>query len=178
MEGIRTEGVVDFATGDIHSKRFLRDGRQFGEQMDIGNVTYARLGQGRWSRQEDLLDPLGKAQSAAVKALGNPSRSVEFLREVSGDVREMGREVVADTPTDRYSATIDLEKSPGADRAEFSDAKWPDGASFPVEVWVDDAGRVRRLRFDHYPGQVQSWEFHDWGLEVNLSPPPESEIQD
>jgi hypothetical protein len=74
--------------------------------------------------------------------------------------------------TTRYSAVADLRKVAGERGAEFPDGRWPDGADFPVEVWVDDTGKVHRLKFLSEPQTTQTWEFYDWGVATNIAAPP------
>ena len=127
----------------------------------------------------------------------DPSQSLRYLRAVSGDTKRFGTERVRGVPTTRYRATIDLRKYPSivapdqrararasVDRLiELSGTR-----SVPTEVWVDDRRTVRRLRQSYAmkatPGSAQrarttqTIEFFDFGVEVDVEPPPREEVVD
>lgn len=173
-----TRGILDFANGNMKYTRFLPDGRAFGEQINVDNVTYNKLGGIYWSRTDNVYDPLAKALIALLSGIADPNRSLDYLKTVADDVRGVGSERVRGANTVHYAATADLRKAAGTEGASFSGAKWPDGATVPVEVWVDGTGRVRRFRYLNDPTLEQTWEFYDWGVRGDISPPPPNLVRE
>jgi hypothetical protein len=176
--GVRTEGVVDFTSGNIQYKRFLSNDKSFGEAIEIGKVTFSKLGGDFWSRQENLLDPLSATQVSVRNAITDPSRSLTYLRTISSDVSQGATEQVDGIKTTRYSALADLRKAGGEEGTNFPNGRWPEGANFPVEVWVDDTGKVRRLKFARSAEITQTWEFYEWGVATEISAPPSDQVRD
>ncbi len=85
----------------------------------------------------------------------DPSAFLEMLEGFGGEVTEAGNESVRGAETTRYSGSIDLDVAyqqlPPEERAEIEQvlgALVPGGLdlpSFPVDVWIDEAGLVRRF---------------------------------
>jgi hypothetical protein len=80
---------------------------------------------------------------------------LEYLKASGGAVHTKGRASVRGVATTRYSGTVDLRRAagllPATDRATTQAAidrliAKIGTADFPVEVWVDDHGMVRRMR--------------------------------
>jgi len=170
--GIRTEGLMNVVNGDIKYTRSLSTGKAFGQGIEIGNESYYKLGGKLWSRQENLHDALARAQVSLRTGLADPSRALDYLEEVSPDLRREGTEEVRGQGTQRFSATADLSKVGAPDGMDFSEDTWPKGRYLPLEVWVDDSGKVRRLVFENSPEVIQTWEFYDWGAEEEIAAPP------
>lgn len=72
-------------------------------------------------------------------------------------LEHVGEDTVYDTdsntvPATQYKGTVDLdvveEKLPNGERATFEQLRrfWRDRETVPVEVWVDEEGRIRRVR--------------------------------
>jgi hypothetical protein len=126
----------------------------------------------------------------------DPSQSLQYLRAVSGDVEEVGTEEVRGVETTHYKATVDLEKVPDVLPEDQREAmrksidalvKQAGTNEIPVEVWVDEDGLVRRMRqdfsFDAEGGQGKAdftvdIEMYDFGVEVDVEPPPEEDTVD
>ncbi len=168
----RTKGVGDFERGELHHTMFLPSGEPFLETMRFGDVTYTRyvardhspdavaLGRGVWERNE-AVTPEGRAARSALNALVTPSGSLGYLRSVADDVVRVGRERVLGKQTTHYRATVDLGRLGGPTR------------DFPIEIWVDEDGLVRRYRYHPLgSGETFVWEFYDFGVTVDLLPPP------
>lgn len=108
---------------------------------------------------------LAKASSAAgipgISSLLNspvssdPSQFLQYLRASSGNVTKLGAEVVDGLQTTHYRATIDLDRVPNAlpassraaARSAISALESRTGLhQLPVNVWIDQQNRVRRMR--------------------------------
>lgn len=124
------------------------------------------------------------------------SRSLAFLEGAGDEVEQVGREDVRGVATTRYRFTADLEAAAAA--AEGDAAAWlreqvaDRGLTrLPGEAWLDDEGRLRRLRYtldlDQSPtagtaagsAAVETTvEYYDFGLPVDIAPPPPDQVTD
>ncbi len=132
--------------------------------------------------QEDLSSFLQFAQT-------NPANALGFLRGASDDMVEAGTEEVDGVQTTHYKGTADFQKV--ADEAgdlgpvyeqllEVSDFD-----SIPIEVWIDDDGRARRLTYELPVPEARgggtatiTLEFTDFGADVDVTPPSDDESFD
>lgn len=97
----------------------------------------------------------GDAAGQMGAATLDPGTFLEMLEGFGGEVTEAGRESVRGTETTHYSGSIDLDVAyqqiPVEERAEieqFLGSLVPGGIdlpTFPVDVWIDDLGLVRRF---------------------------------
>jgi hypothetical protein len=124
----------------------------------------------------------------------DPSRMVDWLRTVSGDVTTVGTEKLDGIDTTHYRATVDLSKYPdlvppdqreAVQRAVDQLTKAAHLSSFPVHVWVDEDGLVRQVRAvltETIQGQtvnvVTTERFYDFGAPVDIQLPAESQVTD
>jgi hypothetical protein len=111
-----------------------------------------------------------------------PDEVLAHLRRASATtVTEVGDEDLNNVPTTHYRADIDLDKL-ASDRAQrLSDASYK-----PIDVWVDEEGRVRRLKLD-FTAKVAATEtarshsiltidLSDFGTPVEVDIPPPGQI--
>lgn len=147
-------------------------------------TTWVRLGRG------DRDGALAQDFSADL------SRSLAFLAGAGDQVQEAGREQVRGVPTTRYRFTADLQAAAAA--TEGDAAAWlrdqiaDRGVNrLPCEAWLDDDGRLRRLRYtldlDQSPtagtatgsAEVETTvEYYDFGRPVDVAPPPADQVTD
>lgn len=155
------------------------------------------LGQGRkWVKVDSA--QLNRAAGVDVSALTqpgqDPGQALGQLNAVSGDVETVGEEKIRGVATTHYRATVDLRRYPDLvsepDRAAARDAI--DGligrskaSRIPVDVWLDDDGRVRRLaqklalEVPGGPSAVeQRFDFYDFGTRVRIEIPAASDVTD
>jgi hypothetical protein len=104
------------------------------------------------------LDVSKVAQAAGLGSLSSleqtedPTKFLDYLRASSGVVVSLGKDEVDGVSTTHYSATLQLshivERLPGDQRTAAKAAleKLGSGSGIPVEVWVDELGRVRRMQ--------------------------------
>lgn len=128
---------------------------------------------------------------------GDPSQILEYLRG-AGSVEEVGTEEVRGVETTHYQGVIELDKAvelaPEETREQVRQAieqlKEQSGLTeLPVEVWVDGDGLPVRIQYS-FAGSlaatgsdgdfttVFTMELFDWGTEVDIEPPPASEVTD
>ncbi|MGE3327567.1 MAG: hypothetical protein AB7N61_19420 [Acidimicrobiia bacterium] len=145
--------------------------------------------EGKWLRMD--LTPTTAATgidgSKLAKVSGNgPSSSLDMLKQ-AGSVVDMGDDVVRGTKTRHYSASIDIEalyRSSGAvvDEAAFTDLMSAMSmTSIPVDVWIDEAGRVRRQEMVLSFGGSMAHsvvELYDFGVKTDIVVPAVSDSVD
>jgi hypothetical protein len=91
--------------------------------------------------------------SSSFSSLGqnDPTQFLEYLRGSAGGVVSLGPETVEGVPTTHYHGELELSrilaKMPSSEQAAAKSAleKLGSGGAFPVEVWIDAQGRVRRI---------------------------------
>jgi hypothetical protein len=116
----------------------------------------------------------------------DPSSSLDGLRGVSSDAREVGHATVRGVDTVHYRGTLDVEKAvakaPEASRARVRSAlsQFDDGTR--LDVWIDAGGLPRRysLSADVVKGGqrasiVESFDIYDYGVHVDVKVPPASD---
>jgi hypothetical protein len=161
-------------------------------------MTRALPGSKPWIRID--LEQLGQRVGLDFGALmqssqSNPAQQLDYLRSVSGDLKELGKENVGGVETTHYRGTVDLddyEKLVPKDQQESMRKtiqqleKTMGGVStYPVDVWVDSADRVRRMAFDMKSETPQGtvttsmqMDLSDFGAPVNVELPAKSQTMD
>jgi hypothetical protein len=119
--------------------------------------------------------------SLANIASQSPTDALEQL-EASGHARKMGEETVGGVHATHYVATIDPKKA-----AKVSGALQTTVAYDPVDVWVDDQGRVVKEHLGYTVGKtaatpptrtVMTMTLSDYGEKVHVSVPAASDTFD
>lgn len=134
----------------------------------------------------------------------DPTQSFAFLQGASDDIEEVGTEDVRDTSTTHYRMTVDLqravEEAPEEARKFLEQQIEVLGSdTLPMDVWLDDEGRVRRQSFQIDLSQIDlgaagatpapapsdltgtittTTEYYDFGTEVVVEIPPEDQVTD
>jgi hypothetical protein len=153
------------------------------EMRVIGDTVYVRTGS-RWISET-------VASTGATTPV--PSDYLEYLQGISGAVRTEGHETLRGVDTTRYGATLDLDRAlarvaSASQRATIQHALDQFGLSkFPVTVWVDGEGRLRKMTLTMdlaavaakfgapagtHLGLVESVEMYDFGVPVSVQAPP------
>ena len=135
---------------------------------------------------------LGKAAAAAGVDLGSfdnfdPKQGLQQLL-ASGKTTKVGTETIDGVETTQYHATIDLAnaaKLSGADRKKLQKLLKGMNGQLPVDVWIDNDGRVRResMTFDFGGGLLNAhasmvMNFTDFGAPVEVTVPPAGQVSD
>lgn len=127
----------------------------------------------------------------------DPRALLDFLYGVAGDVEEVGTEDVRDVPTTHLRATVSpddiVEALPESDRQRvqavldaFSAAQV---GSFPLDVWVDRQGQVRRVEVayeipaastgaDEDVRTSVTVDYFGFGEDVTVEIPPDDDVVD
>lgn len=132
----------------------------------------------------------------------DPTQFLEMLRG-AGKADVVGHEDVRGVSTTHYRARVNVEDAIAAAPKDQRDALRSmmeslsassgldlAGIEFPVEVWIDDQGLPRRMEMTMDFGSVGipdvpsgtsvtvTVEFYDFGVDVNVEPPPADQVTD
>lgn len=121
----------------------------------------------------------------------DPSQMLDALRGISGSVKEVGKARVRGVETTRYSADVSLDKAleqtpPRQREAAKAALKMFGGLEkMPVDLYIDDAGRVRRMEMEYelksagmsFESEVKL-ELFDFGTRVAFERPPAGQVAD
>ena len=212
------DGVIDFANDSRSIVTQLPTGGQI-ETRRIDGTLYTQVPQlpGRPAGRPWRKITLPPQASQSLASFDDPTQLLQVLRAAATSVREVGKERVRDADTTRYAAEIDLARL-----VEQSGQTPPPGApdptallrqllgrdTLPVDIWVDDQQRVRRLQtvtptqsftatvppgpdgggggtsgtVTPTPGPTGSvtstQEFYDFGVAVDVQPPPADQVDE
>ena len=125
--------------------------------------------------------------NAALGGIGlsqpfNPAEVLSYIRDVSGQVTEVGHDTIRGATTTHYRASIDLSRvgdraSPEAQPGLRGAAAAP-SQPLPADLWVDDQGRLRKLSIV-IPGPMPvtaTFELWDFGVRVDAVAPPPDQV--
>lgn len=115
----------------------------------------------------------------------NPLDQLSYLRSVSSKITKDGTETVDGAKTTHYRAQIDLnrQKTEAAGRL----AKVLGSHNLPVQVWIDEQGRLRKMQVEekiHQPTTGASvtvsmqLRLSDFGTRVSVQPPAKDQTTD
>ena len=121
----------------------------------------------------------------------DPSQMLDALRGISGSVTKVGKTQVRGAQTTHYTADVSLDKAlaqapPEQRKAAMATLKMFDGLEkVPVDLYIDDAGRVRRMEMEYdlksagmtFESEVRM-ELFDFGTRVAFKRPPASQVAD
>jgi len=159
------EGIGDFTKSQVLFTLIDLSGKPLYERLQIGPVTYTKAVRGRKWRKNETEEPGAAAIRKVRDGLVSSQRPLSYLRSVAEDVKLVGSDIVRGKNTTHYTATVDLGKEGGTP-----------GRMFPVEVWIDESDRVVRYQHNSFGSrETFRWEFYDYGVMVNLTPPPDRE---
>lgn len=169
----------------------------------LGDVMYVRMtpdsDDGKpWVRYEfaEFATQAGKSlEEQAPTRHNDPRQVLPYFAAAYGDVRADGEEEVRGEPTTRYRVNFDLAKA----RDAATDVIGKEGIELLIQslgtptlsatVWLDDAGRLRRLRYEYDPARAgqappgggmitTTYEMYDFGVPVVVEAPPAGETTD
>jgi hypothetical protein len=154
----------------------------------IGKTGYERWefnGKTYWAK-DDEVEMSDDPSELLVPYPGGPTKPTDVLRRVlmaSDETKELGDEDVRGVETTHYRAKVDgrklLQQMERADKLHTPEEVWGD-RFFPVELWIDEESRVRRIRLaegaDANESTVMTIEFFDYGVDVDVEPPPADQV--
>jgi hypothetical protein len=170
--------------------QMIMDGRH-GLVMYMRSPIFRALSD-KWIRldMQKLMKQQGVDLSSIMSAdQADPSQSLRMLM-VSSDAHPIGYDRVRGVFTTHYNLNIDLGKlakaNPSLGKMYDMLRRLTGVTSYPAEAWIDDQGRVRRLKIDmsfNVPtgGAIQmsmAEELYAFGVKVNIQPPDPSDVFD
>lgn len=201
---IKAEGLINYETGhgtmtmDMGALGIPGAAAGNAEMRMLGSVVYMKLpgnelGNRPWIKFDlEAMGESGAPVPGLNPASNDPRGVLDALRGVSGDVEEIGEQAIRGVATTHYRATVDLAKA----QDEVPEDRREDFAAFseqlgieelPIDVWVDEEGRARRFAYEVETPAAGSTpasqvdlviELFDFGVEVDVEAPPESEVTD
>lgn len=161
-----------------------------GEAMYMKSPFYQQLAPNHEPWLRISLEELGLRGLSQV-GQQDPLAVVEILRGAYGEVEELGSEEVRGTSTTHLRANVDIGRlieglPKGSGNQVVASYKQLGIEEMPVDVWLDDTGRLRRLTSDveltgraTQGGRMQLLvEFYDFGVAFDLSVPPAEQVAD
>lgn len=202
LSGRRYRGDMEFplallgeegAGSRTQSTSIIKDDSVF--YFNFPFLTEALQSPTEWIRIDVQSLPAGSAEIRSLASGQNdPSQVINYLRGATGDFRKVGEMGLSGVPTTQYRGTIDLdlaaERAPAEMRerveASRSEVETQLGTTaIATEVWIDDDGLVRQVRFVYpLPGDgsqgrvVFTTDLSDFGLHVDVTPPPDGQVTD
>jgi len=172
-------GRVPFLGDDVLMKEFRLLGR-------IGYIRWVIKDKSYWVKEEQEAESGGDPTELLIPFPGSPTKPTDVLTRVllaSDENEEVGNDDVRGTKTTHYRAKVDLQKLvsqlPAAERPDGNVEELWGGRFVPVEIWIDDESRLRRITIQQSredSSEVTTVELFDYGVEVEVEPPPEDEL--
>jgi hypothetical protein len=166
---------------------FLKELRLIGR---TGYVQWVVKGKTYWVKEEEQVDPSSDPTGLLIPFPGSPTKPTDVLTRVllaSDEKEEIGTEEVRGVETTHFRARVDLKELvkqlPAAERPEGDVVQLWGSRFVPVEIWIDDESRLRRITIeqredeeDGNPAVTITVELFDYGVEVDVKPPTEDLI--
>jgi hypothetical protein len=182
-------GLVDFVGGDA-SIVMASDGDgppATIETRRVGGMSYLRINrEGSWMPSDGArlargfppaFGLLTGANGLGFGSAPDPSQWLGILDDLAG-VHEEGHERIDGVATTRYGGKFDL-RDELAKSAAGRKLRVPDDGPSDLDVWIDGAGRVRRLVVAipsrHGPVLIRT-DLTDFGVPVHVTAPSPSEV--
>ena len=177
--------------GGDPSMEMIMDGRA-GLVMYMRSPLFARYAGDHWIKVD--MAKLAQKEGVDLQALmsanqADPSQTLDMLR-ASTDAHPTGYDHVRGVFTTHYKLNIDLTrlaKTHKELRRTLDTVRKLTGiSSYPAEAWIDDAGRVRRLKIDislNTPvggafTMSMTEDLYAFGIKVDVRPPDSSQVLD
>ena len=153
-----------------------------------GDAVYSQLGPmadalghdpDDWVRARIADVTVAGAENDALALALDPLGPLDLLYRPVGDVTLVGDDDVRGVRTRHLRATLDLTGARAAPAASFEARLVAAGVdALPVEVWLDDAGVVRRLRvsLDEAASMTTTFDVYDVGADVTVTPPAADDV--
>jgi hypothetical protein len=187
---LRGDGAYDFRTGRGRLTLHLPPeyavwlGRSSFKSIVDGDTTYMYDPERRaWEILEDTA-PQSTLDVFTELVPDDPTQILEFL-EPGGEVETVGEEPLFGTETTHYRATVSVgqlvDNAPAnVQQAVRASGMVHEGDTLPVDVWVDDAGMMRRIDLKGQLGDVDNvalrLDLYDFGTDVDVKVPPPSRV--
>jgi hypothetical protein len=194
---LRAEGLFDYPNkrglmtvdGEVP---FLSEDANPVEFRLIGRTSYTRWvikGKSYWVKEDEPAESNDPVE-LLIPFPGSPTKPTDVLARAvpaSDEHETLGTDVIRGVEATHYRLRVDLEKlikqMPPSDRPE-GNVESPWGQRFvPVEIWIDDDSRLRRITIrraakeeNGTEAETTTVELYDYGVEVDVQPPPAEEL--
>ncbi|MGX5207304.1 hypothetical protein ACWKT3_01150 [Streptomyces violaceus] len=191
------QGAVDLDDGDSVMTVTVQGQRI--EQRVVDQVLYQKMPKGQAPGKKPWIKiDLGKVagrQGGGDQSMSDPAQSAAYAKGITDkDVTKKGTATIDGVETTRYRVSVDVAKLPNGDTL-----RQQVGPTLPMDVWLDEQGRMRRQQFDmtlqaaptstersstdasSSPQKVKVrtlMEFTDFGTEVEADAPPAGQVTD
>jgi hypothetical protein len=188
-------GILDLAEGDS-VMTITAEGKSL-EQRVVDQVLYQKApgqdapGGKPWVKID--LKKVAAQQGMNNQQIGDPARTASYAKAITDeDVTKVGTEEIDGVNTTRYRVSVDVAKLPGGEQMRKQL-----GPTLPMQVWLDDEGRLRRQQLDMTvkaeasasakpdtsaaPRQLRMssvMQFSDFGTEVDAEAPSAGQVAD
>ncbi|WP_222623538.1 hypothetical protein [Streptomyces buecherae] len=192
---VRGEGVIDFDDG-ASKLRLSGDGKQL-EQRVVDGVLFQQppkeerkqIPGGKQWIKVDLAKVAERNDRSGGDQISDPAASAQYTKAISdGKVKKLGSQELNGVRTTRYQVSIDVDKLAGPHKAEAAQLKKQFGRHLPMELWLDDDGRIRRQQMELTPKQGEMnaqrvtartvIDFTDYGTDAEVEAPPRGQTAD
>jgi hypothetical protein len=157
-------GEADYSARRVHVSCDYDDLGRI-EAIAIGKDFYLR---NHWpagfASEDKWLKQTGEVDEDTSLANLSPQRLLALLKKASTEIERIGEEDVRGVATVRYRLTV-----------ECGSAVLDCEGSAPVDVWIADDGIVRRISLHDDVGGA-TFEFYDFGVDVDIEPPPADQV--
>lgn len=145
---------------------------------DVDGKTY-------WTKQEPA-EGSGDPANLLLPGPGSTTKPTDVLRRLlsaSDEQENLGKDDVHGEEATHYRAQVSLEKlleqMPADERPEGELAEQFGKGTFPVDIWIDDESRLRRIAMTRSTG-TSKWamtlDLFDYGVAVDVEPPPSEQL--
>ncbi|MFJ8148802.1 hypothetical protein ACIQ6R_27695 [Streptomyces sp. NPDC096048] len=189
------KGVIDLAEGDSAMTITAQD--KTIEQRVVDQVLYQKSpdqkapGGKPWIKID--LKKVAAQQGLSSQQIGDPAQTAAYAKAITDkDVTKVGAEKIDGVDTTHYKVVVDVSELPGGERMSKQL-----GPTLPMQIWLDDEGRLRRQQIDMTikapasasanpdsaasPQQLKMstvMEFSEFGTEVDTEAPPADQVAD
>ncbi|MET8456533.1 hypothetical protein [Streptomyces parvulus] len=188
------EGTLDLAEGNS-VMTVMAENKKI-EQRVVDQVLYQKIpgqeaGGKPWIKID--LKKVAQQQGLGNQQIGDPAQTAAYAKAITDkDVSKVGTEKIDGADTTHYRVSVDVAELPGGEmmRQQL-------GPTLPMQVWLDDDGRLRRQQIDmtvkapasasakpeggSAPKELKMstvMNFSDFGTEVDAEAPPAGEVTD
>jgi hypothetical protein len=153
---------------------------------DTGYERWSIKGKTYWVKEREP-EMSGDPAELLIPFPGGVTKPTDVLSRVlaaSEETKLLGEENVRGVEARHFRAQVDgrklLEQLP-SDKRPDPEEVWGD-RFIPVELWIDEESRLRRLKLseefseDGPDSMVMTIELFDYGVEVDVQPPPEEQL--
>lgn len=158
---LKADGVADLAAG--HMGVTVRHPHGPAEVRTIGSTVYYELSGSGWARSDE--GGRGGGDLYLLQAIVKPGDPLAYLSRLGAPIERVARAEVRGAAATHYRSLVDMTKVDGSSRV------------LAIELWLDDAGRVVRLRYPTNSAGRITYDFFDFGVPVEISEPPPAEVK-